>query len=102
MVGTTFGGSPSRAKDSARLFLVPGMAHCAGGPGPNSWDKLAPLIDWVENGNAPDAVIATHSSGGDVDNERPICAVPQQARYTGPVGGANDPSNWTASNFRCR
>ena len=40
--------------------------------------------------------------GGDVDNERPICAVPQQARYTGPVGGANAPSNWTASNFRCR
>ena len=102
MVDTTFAGSLSSARDSARLFLVPGMAHCAGGPGPNSWDKLAPLVDWVENGNAPDAVIATHSSDGEVDNERPICAVPQQARYTGPVGGADEPSNWTASNFQCR
>lgn len=102
MVDTTFAGSLASAKDKARLFLVPGMAHCAGGPGPNSWDKLAPLVDWVENGNAPDAVIVTHSTDGEVDNERPVCAVPQQARYTGPAGGANDPANWTAENFQCR
>lgn len=102
MVDTTFAGSLASAKDKARLFLVPGMAHCAGGPGPNSWDKLAPLVDWVENGNAPDAVIVTHSTDGEVDNERPVCAVPQQARYTGPAGGANDPANWTPENFQCR
>ncbi|MCH7815632.1 MAG: tannase/feruloyl esterase family alpha/beta hydrolase [Proteobacteria bacterium] len=102
MVDATFAGDLAAAKNSARLFLAPGMAHCAGGPGPNSWDKLAPLVDWVENGNAPDAVIATHSSNGQVDNERLLCAVPQQARYIGPAGAANNPSNWTADNFQCR
>ena len=102
MVDTTFAGNMAAANDSARLFLAPGMAHCAGGSGPNSWDKLAPLVDWVENGNAPDAVIATHSSDGEVDNERPLCSFPQRARYSGPAGGENDPANWKAENFSCR
>ena len=52
MVNTTFAGSFNDANDSSRLFLAPGMGHCGGGPGPNSWDKLVPLVDWVENGVA--------------------------------------------------
>jgi feruloyl esterase len=82
--------------------MFPGMGHCSGGPGPNTWDPLAPLVDWVENGTAPDHVVATHSTDGRIDNERRVCAYPQVARYTGPAAGANDPSNWTAANFTCR
>ena len=102
MVGATFEGKIETAMDSARLFLAPGMGHCGGGPGPNDWDKLAPLVEWVEHGNAPSAMLATHSTNGVVDNERPICAYPERAVYTGPAGGENDPVNWVQANFTCR
>jgi feruloyl esterase len=102
VVSTTFAGDIDAAKEHTRLFMAPGMAHCRGGPGPNSWDKLAPLVDWVENGNAPDFVVATHSTEDVVDNERPICAYPELAIYSGPPGGENDPSNWVQSNFACQ
>lgn len=85
------------------------MEHCGGGPGPNEWDKLAPLVDWVEKGMAPDYVVAVHRSDsrgaqgpGAVTNERKICAYPQRAVYTGPAGKQNDPANWIQSNFACR
>ncbi len=90
------------ARDRARLFMVPGMGHCRGGNGPDTWDRLAPLVDWVEHGTAPDALIATHQTNGQVDNERPIRAAPQRAVYTGPAGGADDPANWEQENFTCR
>ncbi|PCJ23069.1 MAG: hypothetical protein COA96_12780 [SAR86 cluster bacterium] len=102
MVDTTFAGSFSDANASARLFLAPGMGHCGGGAGPNTWDKLAPLVDWVESGNAPSTLTATHSTDGTVDNERPLCTFPQQARYIGPAGTENDSSNWIAENFSCQ
>jgi feruloyl esterase len=102
MVGTTFGGDMDAARQHARLFMIPGMGHCGGGPGPNSWDRLAPLVEWVERGVAPDAIVATHSTGGVVDNERPIYAYPDQAVYTGPAGGRNDSANWVAENFSRR
>ena len=56
----------------------------------------------MERGTAPDALIATHATDGVVDNERPICAFPERAVYTGPEGGADDPANWIAENFTCR
>lgn len=102
MVDTTFAGDLALANDSARLFMVPGMGHCAGGNGPNSWDKLAPLVNWVENDSAPEQIIARHSVNDEVDNERPLCVAPKQARYFGPSGGANNPVNWIAENFVCR
>ncbi|MDH3207205.1 MAG: tannase/feruloyl esterase family alpha/beta hydrolase, partial [Gemmatimonadota bacterium] len=102
MVGATFGGDLDAARERARLFMIPGMGHCRGGPGPDTWDRLAPLVEWVERGNAPDALIATHSTGGVVDNERPIFPYPDQAVYAGPAGGQNDPANWVAENFRRR
>ena len=87
--------------------------HCDGGPGPNTWDRLAPLVDWVENGKAPDFLVATHSqaswdaptagnTAGTVENERRICPYPQHAVYTGPAGGENNRANWVQSNFTCR
>ena len=103
MVKTTFAGDMSAAHAGARLFMVPGMGHCRGGPGPNAWDKLEPLVDWVENGQAPDFLVATHSTdSGAIDNERKLCPYPQQAVYTGPAGGENNPANWVHGNFTCR
>ncbi|MEE8349657.1 MAG: tannase/feruloyl esterase family alpha/beta hydrolase [Acidobacteriota bacterium] len=102
VVEATFAGDLEAARDDARLFMIPGMGHCRGGPGPDTWDKLAPLVDWVENGIAPDYVVATHATEGVVDNQRRICAYPEQAVYSGPPGGANDPANWVENNFTCR
>lgn len=102
MVNTTFAGNMAEAAEKARLFLAPGMGHCGGGAGPNSWDKLVPLVNWVEQGIAPDSITATHSANGVIDNERPLCVYPQRARYIGPTGGANDPANWISTNFQCQ
>jgi feruloyl esterase len=70
-----------------RLFMVPGMGHCAGGPGPNSFDALSPLVQWVEQGVAPGRIVATKYVNDDpsqgVQMTRPLCAYPQEARYVG-------------------
>ena len=102
MVATTFAGDYGAAGEHSRLFLAPGMGHCRGGPGPDTWDRLLPLVDWVENGTVPESIIATHSSNGEVDNERPLCSYPANAVYVGPPGGADNPANWNAANFACR
>ena len=102
VIETTFAGDVAAARERARLFMAPGMNHCRGGAGPDTWDRLQPLVDWVERGSAPEALIATHATEGVVDNERLICAYPQRAVYTGPAGGADDPANWVAGNFTCR
>lgn len=101
MVNTTFNGSMNSANDSSRLFLAPGMGHCSGGQGPNSWDKLSPMVDWVERGIAPESITAQLISDGEVLNERPLCVFPQRTTYVGPRGGENNPDNWRAENFQC-
>ena len=68
VVATTFGGDLAKARERARLFMFPGMGHCSGGPGPDTWDPLAPLVAWVENGAAPDSVVAPHATDGRVDD----------------------------------
>ena len=79
-----------------RLFMAPGMAHCGGGPGPNTFDMQAALEQWVERGVAPDQILATRSVNGVVDRLRPLCAYPKIAAYKG-TGDTND-----AANFECR
>ena len=79
----------------AALYLVPGMHHCSGGPGPNTFDMLTVLEQWVERGVAPAAVTATHTTNGVVDRTRPLCPHPQVATYRGQ-GSIDD-----AANFRC-
>jgi hypothetical protein len=101
VVATTFDGDLAEAREHARLFMAPGMYHCSGGPGPDEWDRLAPLVEWVEQGRAPERIIARHSTAGRIDNERPLCPYPETANYVGPPGGAADSSNWTAENFVC-
>jgi feruloyl esterase len=67
----------------ARLFLVPGMNHCSSGPATDEFDGLAAVVDWVEHGKAPDRVLARGSTGAFKGIERPLCAWPKAAHYTG-------------------
>jgi feruloyl esterase len=78
-----------------RFFTVPGMYHCSGGPGPNVFDMLTPLENWVEHGIAPNRIIASHFTGGVVDRTRPLCPYPMVARWNGS-GSINE-----AENFNC-
>jgi protein-L-isoaspartate(D-aspartate) O-methyltransferase len=76
-------GGQRDADSFVRLFMAPGMHHCAGGPGPNTFDMLTVLEEWVERGVAPERVVASHRTDGRVDRTRPLCAHPKVARYTG-------------------
>jgi feruloyl esterase len=78
-----------------RLFMVPGMQHCQGGPGATNFDMIEPLDLWVSNGTAPAKVIASHRTNGAVDRTRPLCPYPQEAQWKG-VGSTDD-----AANFIC-
>jgi feruloyl esterase len=80
----------------ARLFLVPGMGHCGGGPGPNALDALGALDQWVEKDTAPDRIVASHTSEGKIDRTRPLCPYPEITRYRG-TGSTDD-----AANFVCK
>jgi feruloyl esterase len=77
----------------ARLFLVPGMLHCAGGEATDQFDMLAAIQEWVEKGRAPDQVLARGRAFP--DTVRPLCPYPRVARF---VGG--DPKD--AASFACR
>ena len=79
-----------------RLFMVPGMQHCGGGEGPNTFDMMTALERWVEQGTAPEHILASHSTDGKVDRTRPLCPFPQVARYKG-AGSIDD-----AANFACQ
>ncbi len=76
-------GGYDKTRDFYRLFMAPGMGHCSGGPGPNQFDAITALEQWVEKGVAPDKLMATHSTAGKVDRTRPLCPYPQVARYNG-------------------
>ena len=82
--------------DFFRLFMVPGMFHCTGRVGPSVFDKLPPLMNWVENGVAPDKIIASQMNDlGETVRTRPLCSYPQVAKYNG-LGNINE-----ASSFEC-
>ncbi len=92
----SLGPQPGDAQSWIRLFMVPGMGHCAGGEGPSEFDALAALERWVEEGKPPARIVAAHRSAGRVDRTRPLCPYPQVARYNGQ--GSID----EAANFTCR
>jgi Tannase and feruloyl esterase len=96
-----------------RLFMVPGMSHCAGGPGPNEFgqvggdgdadhDVVAALERWVEKGVAPKRIIATKYVGDDITRNiamtRPLCVYPQAAKYKG-TGNTNNASSFLCSDL---
>ena len=91
----TLGGRDA-VHDNYRLFMAPGMGHCAGGNGPSRFDMLAALETWVEEGTAPNSVLAERQRDGRVDRTRPLCPYPEQAIYDGS-GSTDD-----AANFSCR
>ena len=82
--------------NSVRLFLLPGMDHCGGGAGCDTFDKLGPIDEWVEHGRAPERIVASKLSGGKVVRTRPICAYPLVARYKG-TGSIDDAENFVCS-----
>jgi feruloyl esterase len=73
--------------------MAPGMGHCSGGEGPNSFDMIAALEEWVEQGKAPDRIVASHATGGRVDRTRPLCPFPQVAVYSGE-GSTDDAASF--------
>jgi len=105
IVRDTFKGDLARAQENVRFFGVPGMGHCAGGVSgaANTWDKLPALVQWVEQGTAPESIVVTGRSGT-INTSRILCPWPLQPTYVGPRGSGaeNSPTNWQASNFECR
>ena len=85
-----------RTQENVRLFLVPGMHHCSGGPAPDRFDTLSALEAWVEHGKAPDVIQASTRPESPVQHRLPLCPYPQQARYGG-TGEITDPSNWSCA-----
>ena len=93
-LNTTNGGT---AGNFARVFAVPGMQHCAGGPATDQFDAFSALVNWVEKGTAPDQIVATAGAATPWPGRtRPLCAYPKIARYKGS-GSLED-----ASSFECR
>jgi feruloyl esterase len=87
-------GGADKVAEWSRMFLVPGMRHCGGGPALDQFDMLGAVADWVEKGIAPESVVATGQAFP--GRSRPLCAYPKHAQYTGQ-GDTND-----ARNFRCQ
>jgi feruloyl esterase len=77
-----------------RLFMMPGVFHCAGGVGPDRADMLTTLARWVEEGAAPARIVASRLEAGKVARTRPLCPYPQVARYSG-TGSLDDAANFT-------
>jgi feruloyl esterase len=90
-------GDSQKTQDFLRLFMVPAMGHCAGGPGPNTFDALGALEQWREQNVAPVKMIATHSTNGTVDSTRPLCPYPQAAIYNG-TGSTTDAASFSCGN----
>ncbi len=90
-------GGPEKTLDFARLFMVPGMGHCGGGPGTDIFDKVGVLEQWAEKAVAPDQIIASHQTNGVTDMTRPLCPYPQVASWKGS-GSTTDASNFECAN----
>jgi feruloyl esterase len=89
-------GRANDVPNSYRLFMVPGMGHCFGGDGATVFDPIGAMERWVEEGRAPDRMIASRWTDGKVDRTRPLCPYPQVAEYKG-AGTTDD-----AESFVCR
>jgi feruloyl esterase len=85
-----------KTEDLVRVFVVPGMGHCGGGIGADTFDKLGAIARWQETGKAPDALDASQVKDGTVTFTRPLCAYPKWARYD----GSGDSTK--AENFSCK
>jgi hypothetical protein len=93
-VTNELGGGYEHTQEFARLFMAPGVAHCAGGAGPQPQGLFQAVVDWVETGRAPDTILASKPIEGGTQT-RPLCPYPAQARWTG-AGSSDD-----AASFVC-
>jgi hypothetical protein len=84
-----------KAEEDARLFMIPGMGHCAGGDGPFLFDPISTLDQWVATNHAPQRIIVSNPPGA-LARTRPLCPWPQQAVYSG-TGSTDDEKN-----FECK
>jgi Tannase and feruloyl esterase len=85
-----------RDSENARLYALPGVQHCGGGPGASQFNLIAALTDWVEDGHAPHTLVASRTdAAGNLLFTRPVCEFPRYPRYDGE-GDPND-----ASSFHC-
>ena len=84
-----------QAGDSIALFMLPGVYHCQGGPGPDTFDRMAVLEQWVEQGRKPTRIIASKSEDGKIVRTRPLCPFGQVAKWNG-TGSTDD-----AASFAC-
>jgi feruloyl esterase len=89
-------GGPANVTDWYRLFMMPGVAHCRGGEGPDAFEPMNVIEAWVERGQAPSQIVVSHATDGKVDRTRPLCPYPQVARHKG-TGSIDE-----AQNFECR
>jgi len=76
-----------------RLYLLPGVLHCEGGPGPSEVNWLELVREWVENGNAPERVVVSKTEDGNVKLTRPVFPYPRKAVYDG-TGDPNKESSF--------
>ena len=80
--------------------MVPGMEHCTNGVGPNKFDTITALENWIEHGVAPDGIIATKYDGDIIGSTvlrtMPLCKYPEQAHYNG-TGDQTKAPNWSCS-----
>ena len=87
-------GSRHETENFYRLFMAPGMQHCRGGEGPDSFDMISAIEQWVEQGVAPGRIIASHATAGTVDRTRPLCPYGKVAKWKGS-GSTDDAANFT-------
>ena len=85
------------ADEYSRLYTLPGMFHCGGGPAPDRADWLEAIRAWVEDGKAPERLVSLQlDESGTVSRTRPICPYPQVASYR----GEGDPDD--EASFACQ
>jgi feruloyl esterase len=84
-------------RDFYRLYMVPGMFHCSGGPGCGQVDWLEALMNWVEQGIAPNQLIGAHLENGQPTRTRPLCSYPLVAKYQG-TGSIDEAANFACAN----
>ncbi|MBN1238416.1 MAG: tannase/feruloyl esterase family alpha/beta hydrolase [Gammaproteobacteria bacterium] len=95
--GKATGGDGAAFTDEyLRLFMMPGVGHCRGGAGPDQADFMDAIAAWVEDGRAPERIVARQERDGEVTMTRPLCPHPEIAHYT----GSGDTKE--AESFECR
>jgi len=96
-------GGIKHADDFMKLYLIPNMGHCSGNISTDTFDMLTPMVNWIENGVAPEEIVATgnrfpasvgaYVGAGNTSRSRPLCAYPKTLRYSGS-GDINQASSY--------